>query len=149
MPKQSFADIVTDWEKLLATVNANKDDLQFIDGFRQQLVTELAGARDASMRQAAAQAEAQQATRDLEDALQRGSDMADHLRSGIKTRYGKRNEKLKEFGLKVLRAGGRKKKSTTAVKPSPQVPSPPPTTSPPPVTKAAPQEATSEPHNPS
>ncbi|MFL6233321.1 MAG: hypothetical protein ACJ76N_09330 [Thermoanaerobaculia bacterium] len=147
MPKESFADVVTDWEKLLATVNANKDDLQFIDNFRQQLATELAGAREANMRQSAAQAVAQQATRDLEAFLQRGRDLADHLRFGIKTRYGKRNEKLKEFGLKVLRGGG-KKKSTTTEKPPPQV-GPPQGTSPPEETKAAPQEATSEAHNPS
>jgi hypothetical protein len=144
MPKESFADVVTDWEKLLATVNANKDDLQFIDNFRQQLATELAGARDASVRQSAAQAVAQQATRDLEGFLQRGREAADHLRFGIKTRYGKRNEKLKEFGLKVLRGG--KKKSATTVKPPSQA-GPPQGTSPPEETKAAPQEATSEAHN--
>jgi hypothetical protein len=148
MPKKAFADVVTDWEKLLATVNANKDDLQFIDSFRQQLATEVAGAREANMRQSAAQAVAQQATRDLEGFLQRGSDLADHLRFGIKTRYGKRSEKLKEFGLKVLRAGGRKKSTTE--KPPPQAGRPQGTSPPAAETKAAPQEeATSEAHNPS
>lgn len=139
MPNQSFADIVTDWETLLATVAANKDDLQFIDNYRQQLVTELAGAREANMRQSAAQAEAQQATRDLEGFLQRGRDLADHLRFGIKTRYGKRNEKLKEFGLKVFRPRARKKSATE--KPAPQAGTAK-GTSPPEETKAAPQEAT-------
>jgi len=158
MPKQSFADVMTDWQKLLATVAANKDDLQFIDTYRQQLEAEVAGAQQANMRQSASQAEAQQATRDLEGFLKRGSDLADHLRFGIKTRYGKRNEKLKEFGLKVFRGGG-KKKSPNGQPPaggSSQGSSPPPPagppqgTSPPPVaTKAAPQEATSEAHNPS
>jgi hypothetical protein len=142
MPNQSFADLVTDWEKLLATATANKDDLQFLDGYRQQLATELAGAKDANLRQSAARAETQQATRDLEGSLKRGHDLVDKLRFGIKSRYGKRSEKLTEFGLKVFRGGG-KKKSTT------ETPPPSPPSSPPPVTKAAPQEATSEPHNPS
>jgi hypothetical protein len=147
MPNQSFADVITDWEKLLATVTTNKDDLQSLDSYRQQLATELAAAKDANMRQSATKAETQQATRDLEGSLTRGHDLADKLRMGIKSRYGKRSEKLTEFGLKVFRAGGKKKKSSTE-KPPPQV-GPPPTTSPPPVAKAAPQEATSEPHNPS
>lgn len=159
MPNQSFADVITDWEKLLATVTANKDDLPFIDSYRQQLEAEVAGAREANMRQSAAQAQAQQATRDLEGFLQRGRNLADHLRFGIKTKYGKRNEKLKEFGLKVFRAGG-KKKSATAAKPQPQAGSTPGASPPqagpsqgtshPPVTaKAAPQEATSETQSPS
>jgi hypothetical protein len=158
MPNQSFADIITDWEKLLATVAANKDDLQFMDSERQQLATEIAGAKEANMRQSAAQSQAQQATRDLEGFLKRGHDLADKLRFGIKARYGKRGEKLKEFGLKVFRAGG-KKKSTTGQPPasgSSQGSSPPPQVgppqgaSPPPVTtKTAPQGATSEAHNPS
>jgi len=146
MPNQSFAYIITDWEKLLATVTANKDDLQFIDSYRQQLEAEAAGAREANMRQSAAQAAASQATRDLEGFLKRGRDMAEHLRFGIKTRYGKRNEKLKEFGLKVFRGGGRKK--STPQKPPPQEGTPQ-GTSPPAETKAAPQGATSETHNPS
>lgn len=146
MPNQSFADVITDWQKLLATVAANKDDLQFIDNYRQQLEAEVAGAKEANMKQSAAQAEAQQATRDLEGFLKRGSDLADQLRFGIKTRYGKRNEKLKEFGLKVFRAGG--KKLATAKKRRSKLETVP-GTSPPEETKAAPQEATSEAHNPS
>lgn len=142
MPRQSFADVTTDWEKLLATVTANKDDLQSIDGYRQQLEAEIAAARSANMRQSAAKAETQQSTRDLEGSLQRGRELADKLRMGIKIRYGKRSEKLTEFGLKVFRGGGKKKGTT--VTPPPQA-GPPQGTSPPAETKtAAPQEATSE-----
>ena len=159
MARQSFADVITDWQTLLATVEANKDDLQFIDNYRQQLATEVAGAMEASMRQSDAQAQASQATRDLEGFMTQGRDLAEKIRFGIKTKYGKRSEKLKVFGLKVFRAGGRKK-SATAAKPQPQfgppqgtpppqTGQPQPGTSPPPVTKAAPQESTSESPNPS
>ena len=147
MPNKSFADTITEWEKLLATVAANKDDLQSLDGYRQQLEAEVATAKTANLRQSSALAEAQQATRDLEVSLKQGHDLADKVRFGIKARYGKRSEKLTEFGLKVFRGGG-KKKSTTET-PPPQV-GPPQGSSPPPVTtKTAPQGATSEPHNPS
>ncbi len=160
MPNQAFADVITEWEKLLSTVTTNKDDLPSLDGFRQALETEAATAKAANLRQSAAQAAAQQATRDLEASRQRGRDLADQIRFGIKSKYGMRNEKLKEFGLKVFR--GRKKKSTSGTpppggstqgsSPPPQVGPPqgssPPPASPPAVTKAAPQGATSEPHNP-
>jgi hypothetical protein len=114
MPRTSFADIATDWERLIATVVNNKDDLQVLEPFRSQLETELAGARVASIRQATAQAEAQQATRDLEGSLTRGKDLAERLRTGIISRYGRRSEKLTEFRIKPLRP---KKKASTVKAP--------------------------------
>jgi hypothetical protein len=125
MPNKAFADVMTEWEKLVTTVVANKDDLPYIDGYRQQLEVEMVGAKAANVRQSAAQAESQQASRDLDGFLASGSDLANRMRTGIKSKYGIRGEKLKEFGLKVFRG---KKKSPT-VKPPPQVE--PPTTGPP------------------
>jgi hypothetical protein len=117
MPNKAFADVMTEWDKLVTTVVANKDDLPYIDGYRQQLEVEMAGAKAANVRQSAAQAESQQASRDLDGFLASGSDLANRMRTGIKSKYGIRGEKLKEFGLKVFR--GKKKSST--VKPPPQV----------------------------
>jgi hypothetical protein len=144
MPHQSFADVIADWEKLLAAVDANKDDLPYVATYRQQLETEITGAKAANVRQAAAQAEAQQATRDVEGFLTRSHTLADQIRFGIKTKYGRKSEKLKEFGLKVFR--GVAKKKTTNAKPRTQTPAPQ-GTSPPVEEKAAPQVATSEAHN--
>jgi hypothetical protein len=115
MPKQSFAGMMDEWEKLLTAVTVNKDDLLYIEAYKQQLEVEMAGARAASIRQSASQAEAQQASRDLEGFLTRGHDLANRMRAGIKTRYGNKGEKLKEFGMKVFR--GRKK--STNLKPPP------------------------------
>jgi hypothetical protein len=125
MPNKAFADVMTEWEKLLTTVLTNKEDLLYVDGYRQQLEIEMTGAKAASVRQSAAQAEAQQASRDLEGFLKRGHDLANRIGTGVKSKYGIRAEKLKEFGLKVFR--GKKKSST--VKPPPQVE--PPTAGPP------------------
>ena len=145
MARQSFAGVMTDWEKLLTTVTVNKEDLQYLDGYRQQLEIEMAGAKDANVRQSAGQAAAQQASRDLEGFLTRGHDLAERLRAGVKIKYGKRNEKLKEFGLKVFRGLKRK---VTNVKPPPQI-EPPPEATRMAETKPALQAATSEEHNPS
>jgi hypothetical protein len=113
MPRTSFADIATEWERLIATVVNNKDDLQALEPYRSQLETELVGARTANIRQATAQAEAQQATRDMEGFLTRGKDLAERLRTGIISRYGRRSEKLAEFRIKPLRP---KKKAAASVK---------------------------------
>lgn len=118
MPKTSFADLMIDWEKLLASAAANKEDLPHIDAYRQQLEVETAGAKAASLRQASLSAEVQQATRDLEGFLQRGADLATRMRAGIRTKYGNRAEKLTEFGMKPFR---KRKKATTIEKPPPQV----------------------------
>jgi hypothetical protein len=107
MPRQSFAGTMADWERLLAAVTANQDALPYIAAYKQQLEVEMAGARVAVIRQAASQAEAQQASRDVDGFLARGEDLATRIRAGIKIKYGSRSEKLKEFGLKVFR--GRKK----------------------------------------
>lgn len=139
MARQAFADVLTEWEKLLMTVAANKDDLPYIDNYKQQLEVEMAGAKDANVRQSTSQAEAQQASRDLEGFLTRGHDLAERIRGGIRIKYGKRSEKLKEFGLKVFR--NPKKKSST-VKPPQEAASAA-------EMKPAPQAATSEEHNPS
>jgi hypothetical protein len=103
MPRQSFANVITDWEKLLITVTANKDDLGSIDAYRAQLEVEMGGAKAASIRQAALSAEVQQTTRDLEGFLERGRELASRIRTGIRSKYGNRNEKLTEFGMKVQR----------------------------------------------
>ena len=120
MPNKAFADVITGWEKLLTSVAANKEDLPHVDAYRQQLEIEVTGAKAANIRQLAAQAEAQQASRDLDGFRTRGRDLANRIGSGIKSKYGIRSEKLKEFDIKVFRG---KKKSAT-VKPPPQVPPP-------------------------
>jgi hypothetical protein len=139
MPKQSFADLMTDWEKLLAAVVANQTDLPYIDGYKQQLEVEMTGAKAASLRQSASQAVAQQASRDLEGFIQRGQDLASRIRGGVRSKYGIKGEKLKEFGLKVFR-GGKKKGSP---KKSPPTVGPPPAARPA-ETKEALQAATTE-----
>jgi hypothetical protein len=120
MPNKSFADLMTEWEKLLTTVAANKDDLSHVDAYRQQLEVEVTGAKAANVRQLAAQSEAQQASRDLDGFRTQGRDLASRIGAGIKSKYGIRSEKLKEFDIKVFR--GRKK---ATVKPPPQVDPPP------------------------
>lgn len=104
MPKASYAKVLRDWEVLLTKVDANKTDLPFIEDYRAQLEAELAGAKATIERQTAMQASFQNETRELEKFLERGNVMAVNIRSGVRTRYGNRSEKLIEFGMRPVRS---------------------------------------------
>lgn len=117
MPRTSFANVITEWGKLLITVAANKDDLQPIDAYRAQLEVEMEGAKAANIRQSALNAEAQQTTRDLEGSLERGKELVSRIRTGIRSKYGNHAEKLTEFAMKPRRP--RKAKKTKPPLPLP------------------------------
>lgn len=114
MPRVSYAKFLRGWEGLIEKVLANKDDLPHLDTYRAQLETELAGAKEANSRQVSHQAAAAQATRDLEGFLERGNSLAVRLNDGVRSVYGNRAEKLKEFGLQPRRS--RQKKAQPTVK---------------------------------
>jgi hypothetical protein len=103
MPRVSYAKFLRGWERLIEKVLANKVDLPHLEAYRAQLEVELAGAKEANSRQVFHQAEASQATRDLEGFLERGNSLQVRLNAGIVSTYGNRAEKLKEFGLRPLR----------------------------------------------
>jgi hypothetical protein len=92
------------WENLIATVSTNQPELGGLVDLSEQLEAEMEGAKDATVRQAAAKAAKQQARKDLLGFLFRGTDLAYRLRTGIQTQYGFRSEKLTEFGMRVTRS---------------------------------------------
>jgi hypothetical protein len=51
------------------------------------------------------QADAREATRQLMLVLQKGRDLAMHIRFGVKVAYGARDKRLMQFGSKPLREG--------------------------------------------
>jgi hypothetical protein len=114
MPQTSFADIVTNWEQLLTKVTANATDLGFLEDNHAALAAVLQAAKDANARQSTFKAQFQQATRDLEESLLQGSDLATRLRNGIRTRYGLKAEKLADFNLKPRRPSQKTKKTLLA-----------------------------------
>lgn len=113
------------WERLLASLEANKDAFPQLDVYRAQLAAMLAQAREASAEQAAMAASKQQATQRLQTLLADGRKLATVLRTGVRQHYGNRAEKLVEFDLQPLRS--RTRVATTGVKP-PTVTPPPPAT---------------------
>jgi hypothetical protein len=110
----SLADFMKHSEQLLVTIEANKADLAHLEPLRAQLAPMVDGAKEALVRQGTLKAEAQQASRDLDDFLTKGRDLATRLRHGIRAQYGTKTEKLVEFGLNPLRPGQRTKTAKQA-----------------------------------
>ena len=118
MPNSSFAEVNTDWGKLLVTIEVNKADLAYLEDRRAQLAKIMERLQEASIRQAAFKAQFQQATRDVEQMLSEGRDVVTRLRNGIRTQYGLKAEKLAEFNMQPRRQAKRKK-AEPVIEPAP------------------------------
>ena len=116
---------VNGWERLLISLETNKQDLPHLETHRLLLAGMVAQLREISAQQAAMAASKQDATQRLQALLNEGRKLATFLRSGIRQQYGNRSEKLVEFDLQPLRARPR---PVAATKPAPTVPPAPPAT---------------------
>jgi hypothetical protein len=109
------------WEYLIASVGSNQPELSGLENLSEELEAEMEGAKDANLRQATAKAEAQQASRDREGFLFRGTELAYRLRAGIQTQYGFRSEKLVEFSMRPTRSRSTPKQEPGSGQPEPPV----------------------------
>lgn len=112
----SIADYQKSFAAMLAGAEANADALAGTEDVRNGLAEAAASVQSALNRQSSLQGQAQQATRDLENALDVGKRMYSRLRSGVYMHFGQDSEKLKEFGLQPRRLG---KKKPTQPSPNP------------------------------
>lgn len=120
MPNTSFADYVVKWEKLLASVDANRTDLAFLVDLRSQLARVVEGMKVATVRQDLFKSNTQQTTGELAALLAEGREVATRLRNGIRTQYGLKGGKLVEFGLQPRRPqvkSSKKKPDSAATEP--------------------------------
>jgi len=92
------------WERLLASLEANKEAFPQLDAYRTQLAAMLTQAREASAEQTAMAAGKQQATQRIQTLLVDGRKLATVLRTVVRQHFGNRSEKLAEFDLQPLRA---------------------------------------------
>lgn len=103
MPKESYGDHMSVWERLVASLENNSQDLGHLRREIDILKQALAEAREAKHRQITLRAASQQASRDLDTAMEKANEVAVRLNKGILTQYGYRSEKLVEFGLRPWR----------------------------------------------
>jgi cell shape-determining protein MreC len=99
----SYADFIANWFHLVTAVNANAEDLESLVEINVDLEAAAANARRLNNRRSALRAELTQNTKDLHVAMRTGRDMATRLRSGVRSQFGNRNEKLLEFNMRPFR----------------------------------------------
>jgi len=103
--------ILAHWERLLAGVEANRDDLPALEHCRAQLEAALGDARVAQERKLGHVAAARQGTQEVKALVRLGRDLAAQLESGVRLLYGRRSQKLGEFGVRPLLPRARRKKA--------------------------------------
>jgi len=101
---------VTGWEKMDTAITGNDPEVA-------HLVFRLPALRDKSQRMrglyaehAALAASRQAITQEMERLIEEGDQIFRMLREGLKDHYGKRNEKLVEFGVEPLRTPDEKRR---------------------------------------
>ena len=118
--EKTYAGVLGEWQKFLASVEANPD-LAPMESWRSQLATLLARGVEISQQQAAMAASKQERSKQLQAIISEGQRLATGMRKMIVHQYGFRAEKLTEFGLQPFRGRPRKPKSDSEV---PKAPAP-------------------------
>ena len=113
--EQKYGSTLNGWAHLLTSIEANPEDFQALERYRQELAAMLEGAREAIAQQTAMAAAKQQASQRLQVLLVNGRKLATFLRNGVRRQYGEKSEKLVEFGLQPFR--GRPRLTPEATKP--------------------------------
>jgi hypothetical protein len=108
MPKRSFGAHLSIWDRLAAAVSNSLTELPALRRDLEILQQALQEIREAKRRQVELRAAAQQATRDLEAAMEKAKEAAVRLSPALVSAYGSKGEKLTEFGLRPWRTRRRK-----------------------------------------
>lgn len=129
MPEiKSFADLIRDWEKLLAACLDNAVILASLEPLRVVLEGLLAEGRELKNRQDALAAQKQVATQELDALKEEGREAARRLRGAVKSLLGSRSELLVQFNMAPLRKRGARKvlvKQPVPATPAPTAPAGP------------------------
>jgi hypothetical protein len=122
--KSSYADIIRDWEKLLASVQGDASNLPTAEPHRLALQQILDQIKAQKTRQDTLQATRQETTQDLNNLIVQGREQVIRLRGVVRAEVGPKNERLVQFGVAPLRKRSRRTTTPTppAVQPAPHDP---------------------------
>lgn len=119
MPKTSYADVITEWERLLSAVDDHTAKLAGSQAQRQALAAHVDELKSVKARQVAATATRQECTRLMETMVVEGKVLAIQLRGSVKAHIDPRSELLVQFGMAPQRPKGRRAKPATAARAAP------------------------------
>lgn len=103
MATNSRADLLQECRTTLAGVDKNAGELAHVQGDRTALGELVVKIDEGVARQNSLLYQYQQATRDVEDAVDQSRELLTRIKNAIRAFYGLRSEKLQEFGLVVRR----------------------------------------------
>lgn len=109
----SYAEVVTGWERDLTATERNLKDIPQAEIPRQKLQGILDEVKELSAEQASLTARKQEASKRVQVLLFQGRKTATALRTLVREHYGNRSEKLAEFSLQPFR--GRPRQTKPAV----------------------------------
>ena len=113
----TYAGKLGDWQRILASLEANAADLPHLEVPRAQLAAILTQAVDVKKQQADSRATKEIASQKLQGMVVDGQRLAALLRQAIRQHYGPRSPKLAAFNLQPFR--GRNPVPTTPTPPPP------------------------------
>ncbi|HEX9940826.1 MAG TPA: hypothetical protein VGG03_02320 [Thermoanaerobaculia bacterium] len=142
MPNNSIADVILDWEKLIATVKASAAEAPGLNVHIPPLEQLLEEARVISARLETQKGIKQQMVQERKALLKKGQALASRARAALKAHFGLDNERLVEFGANPIRPRPRASKKPPAQ--GSGTPAPPPTVEGKPNDKPAPPATTTE-----
>lgn len=114
----SFADVLTDLERLLASAEANAQLLPGLDLAKVPLLPVIADLRRLLARRDTLNADKQVLSQEIIRILRQIREQSTEIRAVIRAKLGTRSEKLVEFRVAPRRPGKRRKKGATP-QPSP------------------------------
>ena len=110
-----YMNAVNGWDQMATAVTANNGQVAHLEVSLPRLQESSQRARNLYAQYAAMMAAKQEVWKELQQVLEEGDAEMRYLREGVKAHYGKRNEKLVEFGVPPFRGIKRKSaKDSTA-----------------------------------
>lgn len=110
-----YMNAVNGWDQMASSLTANNDQVAHLEVGVPKLQERSQLARSLSAQYAALRAAKQEVWKELQRVLEEGEAEMRYLREGVRAHYGKRSEKLVEFGVQPFRGIKRKSaKSSTA-----------------------------------
>ena len=110
-----YMNAVTGWDQMASSLTANNDQVAHLEVGVPKLRERSQRARSLYAQYAAMRAAKQAIWKELRQVLEEGEAEMRYLREGVKAHYGKRSEKLVEFGVQPFRGVKRKSaKDSTA-----------------------------------
>jgi hypothetical protein len=101
--------LLSDWGKILAAVDANREDLAHLEDLRTGLVEGVEALRNLWSDRDLLRTELQRTTDEIQEALGQGRDLVSRIRAGVRSTFGAHSDKLSAFGIKPVQSSNKPK----------------------------------------